>query len=367
MRLEWGRVTDVRSRSVSIQRLGVALDSGALGRAICYPRLTGGCEVGERVLLNTIAEDLELGTAGDHFVVARGSTTTGVAHTDDSGGHIIKLRYTPLQHDVLVAEEPASPHHAIMASAVDVGGMPVACCGLHSQVPLVAAAIKSADPELRICYVMTDQAALPMALSKVLEASVSAGLIDTTVTCGQAFGGAIESVNLHSGLLVAKHVCEADIAIVGIGPGVVGTATPFGHGGVAQGEAINAVATLKGRPVAVLRLSFADERKRHRGVSHHTLTALSAIALASAVVPIPVLGGDESPLVEEALASAGVWNRHVRYDASASTVAPMRGVEVRSMGRGIEDDPAFFSAAFAAGAACADLLIGKGVDDAPHG
>ncbi|MCL4554617.1 MAG: DUF3866 family protein, partial [Actinobacteria bacterium] len=291
-----------------------------------------------------------------------GSTTTGVAHADDSGGHIIKLRYTPLQHDVLAAEEPASPHHPIMASATDVGGMPVACCGLHSQVPLVAAAIKAADPTLRICYVMTDQAALPLALSKVMDASVSAGLIDATVTCGQAFGGGVESVNLYSALLAARHVCSADIAIVGIGPGVVGTATPFGHGGVAQGEAINAVAVLKGRPVAVLRLSFADKRERHRGVSHHTLTALSAVALARAVVPVPALPEDESARVEDALVRAGVWDRHVRYDARGSAEVPMHGVEVRSMGRGIEDDPTFFLAAFAAGAACADFVIGKGVD-----
>ncbi len=187
----------------------------------------------------------------------------------------MKVRYTPLQVDVLSVEEQGSPHHAVMKEARTLSGMPVACCGLHSHVPLVAAAVKEADPNLKVAYCMTDFASLPLALSDMVRAARGAGLIDETISCGQAFGGGLEAVNLHSGLLAARHVVRADVAIVAIGPGVVGTATPFGHGGIAQGEAINAVASLGGMPVAVLRISFADERPRHQGVSHHTLTALS--------------------------------------------------------------------------------------------
>jgi len=143
----------------------------------------------------------------------------------------------------------------------------------------------------------------------------------------------------------------ADVAIVAIGPGVVGTATPFGHGGVCQGSAINAVSVLGGVPVACLRVSFADARTRHRGVSHHTLAALSQIALAPARVALPSLPEEMSDAIESALAQSGVWSLHERAQSSAGRVAPpdMRGIEVRTMGRGFRDDPAFFAAAYAAG------------------
>jgi hypothetical protein len=279
MRLVWATVTGLVPAAGGLQRIEVLLDDGATGPALSYARLSGVCAMGDRVLVNTTAVDLELGTGGLHFVVARAGDCTGVALDEPSGGHIMKLRYTPLQIDVCSVEEQASPHHETMRTAQDLGGMPVACCGLHSQVPLVAAAAKHADPDLRVAYVMTDFAALPLSLSELVRMSVSTGLIDSTVTCGQAFGGEHEAVNLHSGLLAARYVVGADIAVVAIGPGVVGTATPFGHGGVVQGEAVNAAGALGGTPVATLRLSFADERSRHRVVSHHTLTALSRIAL----------------------------------------------------------------------------------------
>ncbi len=370
MRLVWARVVRVEQVSEDLEELDVripapggAADDDTYGQALCYPTLTGHCTPDEQVLLNTAAVDLQLGTGGVHFVVARAPAGDGqaVALDQPSGGHIMKLRYTPLQVDVRSVEEQGSDSHDVMSRAVDVAGMPVACCGLHSQVPLVAAAIKHRNPSLKIAYVMTDSAALPLALSHVVRASVGAGLIDATISCGQAFGGMYEAVNLHSGLLAARHVAGADIAIVGIGPGVVGTATPFGHGGIAQGEAVNATSAVKGRPVAVLRVSFADARPRHRGVSHHTLTALSAVALAPAVVAVPSLASaeydEERAVVEGALEQASVWARHSRYDAPA-IVPDLRGVPVSSMGRGPADDPLFFAAAYAAGYACVSLLDG---------
>jgi hypothetical protein len=349
VRLVWGSVTALDESNPRALVAEVELDDGTNGPAVCYPALTGACAPGDRVLLNTTAVDLDLGTGGVHFVVAIAGE--GVVLDTPSGGHVMKLRYTPLQVDVLSAEEPASPAHQTMRTATDLHGMPVVCCGLHSQVPLVAAAIKQADPGLRVAYCMADFAALPLALSRVMAESTAAGLVDATVTCGQSFGGDHEAVNLHSGLLAARYVAGADIAIVAIGPGVVGTATPFGHGGVAQGEAINATATLGGVPVACLRISFADERERHRVVSHHTLTALRDVALAPAHVAIPTLPAEFADAIDRALDEAGVWARHTREQSSAGEPPSpaMRGVEVRTMGRGIAEDPAFFSAAFAAG------------------
>ena len=351
MRLVWATVKSVRHDSEDVQRVVVDVDDGAPGSAVVYVALVGRCATGDRVLLNTTAVELGLGTGGDHFVVARQGTGSGVVLDRPSGGHVMKLRYSPLQLDVVSVESPESPDHEAMAAADSLDGMPVVCCGLHSQVPLVAAAIKQADPSLRVAYCMTDQAALAMALSEVIASSVAAGLIDATISCGQAFGGQYESVNLHSGLLAARWVARADVAVVAIGPGVVGTATPFGHGGVAQGEAINAAGALGGTPVACLRMSFADARERHRGVSHHTLTALSRVALAPALVAVPALPHEFLHAIELDLAASGAWEIHRRADSPAGSAQEpdLRGVQVTTMGRGARDDPAFFSAAFAAG------------------
>ena len=354
MKLVWATVTSVDSTRVDSLRCEVALDTGSLGTATCFPSLTGPVVDGDRVLLNTTAVELGLGTGGAHFVVAKigEDGPTGVALDDPSGGHVMKLRYTPLQRDVVSVESPESPFHQTMARVTSIEGAPVVCTSLHSQVVLVAAAIRRAAPHLRICYVMTDQAALPLALSGVIADAVRMKLIDSTITCGQAFGGDYEAVNLHSALLAAHHVAAADVTIVGIGPGVVGTATPFGHGGVAQGEAINAVAALGGLPIACLRVSFADERERHRGLSHHTATALGTIARAKALVAVPFLGEAEwGPALAadlEAMASE-VEHEGMELDYAAYDERALRGVKVTTMGRGYDDDPAFFEAAFAAG------------------
>ncbi len=350
MKLIWGTVIDVEAERPDLEKLIVETDEGSTGRAVNYPALAGPCRAGDRVLLNTTAVELGLGTGGAHFVVAR-QGAAGVALDAPSGGHIMKLRYTPLQLDVVSVEAPESPAHDVMRSAESLEGMPVVCCGLHSQVPLVAAAAKRARPDARIAYCATDGAALPLALSDVVASSRGAGLLDVTITCGQAFGGDLEAINLHSGLLAARHVAGADIAIVAIGPGVAGTSTPFGHGGIAQGEAINAVGALGGTPIACLRVSFADARERHRGVSHHTLAALTRIALAPAIVAVPTLSAEYSDAIHGDLRKAGVEERHALLTSPEGSVdaPPMQGIHVTTMGRGPADDPAFFAAAFAAG------------------
>jgi hypothetical protein len=362
VRQVWASVLAIVESMADVQTLEVHPDdANETARAIAYPALSGPCEVDDRVLLNTTAVDLALGTGGYHLVVCRVGTGAG-RHVDaPSAGHIMKLRYTPLQLDVLSVEEQSSPHHEVMKRARSIERMPVACCGLHSQVPLVAAAVKQRDPALTVAYVMTDFAALPIALSGNVRACLSSGLLDTTITCGQAFGGRYEAVNLHSALLAARHVAHADVAIVAIGPGVVGTATPFGHGGVAQGEAINATASLGGVPVAALRVSFADERARHHGLSHHTVSALVDVALAPAFVAVPTLPEDYEEQLEDALEAATIWKRHTRLSCRAGRAAApgLRGLEVRTMGRGIAEDPAFFASSFAAGEACARIARGE--------
>ena len=191
--------------------------------------------------------------------------------------------------------------------------MPVVCCGLHSQVPLVAAAAKFARPDARVAYVMTDQASLPLALSDVAARSRAAGLLDATITCGQAFGGEIEAVTLHSGLLAARHVRGADVAIVAIGPGVVGTAHALrarrrgaGRGGQ-RGRASRRHA--RRLPAALLRRRAPAPPGRE---PPHARRARDGGARAGASSRCPALPAEQAAAVEEALETARVCDRHER-------------------------------------------------------
>lgn len=367
MRLVIAQVTKAFKTQHGVQRLLVdyanAKGKPTSGEALRYVELAPHCSVGDRVLINTTAVDLALGTGGISPVVAN---LTALEHSargafEDpapGGGHIMKLRYTPLQHEVLSVEEPASPFHEIMANAVSLMGTPVICCELHSQVPLVAAALKAASPHARIVYCMTDEAALLAGFSDLLVQMRTAGLIDASITCGQAFGGDFEAVNLYSGMLAATAVCEANAIICSQGPGLVGTSTRFGHGGLSQALALNAATVLDGAPIAVLRLSFADARPRHQGVSHHSLTALGRICLAKAIVPFPAsLSPTQCEQVELQLKESGILQRHevVEVDFNEKDI-DLLGLEVTTMGRTQGDDPAFWTACYAAGTFAAQLL-----------
>src|SRR6202046_2754533 len=203
-----------------------------------------------------------------------------------------RARHTPLQAAVLGADEPGSPHHEILRDADDLGGMPAVIADLHSALPAVLAAARGDQGPLRAAYVMLDGGALPAWFSRTVAALREAGWLAGTVTVGQACGGDLEAVTVHTGLLAARHVLGAELAVVAQGPGNLGTGTRWGFSGGAAGEAVNAVAVLGGRPVASLRISEADPRQRHRGVSHHSLTSYGRVALARADVVLPDLPGE---------------------------------------------------------------------------
>jgi hypothetical protein len=237
--------------------------------------------------------------------------------------------------------------------------MPVVAAFLHSQVALVAAAVKAARPEARVAYVMTDGAALPIGVSNLVRGLLAEGLLDETITCGQAFGGMRETVNIYSALICARHASRADVAIVCQGPGNVGTGTPLGYSGVEAGQVINATYSLGGRPVCAVRMSRADPRRRHTLISHHTLTALSRIALAAALVPLPWMEPDDEAEAIRQLDELKLFERHeIRsFDGRPGiTLLEKSGLDVSSMGRHFADDPLFFLAGCAAGAAAAAML-----------
>jgi hypothetical protein len=337
-----GEVREVLEQTPELQRLRVFVDSRERA-AVLFSRYAVPARPGDLVVLNTTASGLELGSGGEDFVV------WNLAHSayDVLGaGHTMKLRYTPLQTDVLAVEAPESPHHEAMAAAADLGGMPVLAASLHSQLLPVIVGIRSTRPDARIAYVMTDGGALDASFSKTAHRLRELGWLASTITVGHAVGGDLEAVNVYSGLLAARAVVRADVAVVGMGPGVVGTATAFGTTALEMGMTLNAAASLAGLPIAVIRMSEADARDRHSGISHHARTALLRVALTRAEVPVP--RGHAEGLED-------VAERHAVVEIDAGTVidelhsAHGRGLEALHMGRGPRDDRLFFLAAGAAG------------------
>jgi hypothetical protein len=346
-RFATGFVARVLTEGRGVVRLIVLLGEEER-RATGFTDVLGPVAPGDRVVVNTTALDLGLGSGGEDFVL------WNLEHPSAgrlSGGHILKLRYTPWQIDTLCAEAPESEHHAALAEATSLEGMPVVACELHSQIPAVVAVLKRRHPDLRVAYVMTDGAALPLAHSNLVARLRKEGLVDLSVTCGHAFGGDLECVNVFSALAAARHAGRAGVAVVAMGPGIVGTQTVLGHTGMEQGQVLSAAASLGGLPIAVLRVSFADARERHRVVSHHTLSALRYAALARSIVAVPDLEDGRLEQVLDRLAAAGIPDRHdVRVvDASETLPALERfGLAPRTMGRSVADDPAFHLAAGAA-------------------
>ncbi len=326
---------------------------GASVPAIAYPALTGTPRPGDRVLLNTAALDLGLGTGGYALVVA---VPDRLPPDPGSLGHLVKARYTPLQACVPGADEPGSPFYDALRDADDLAGLPVVVADLHSAVPAIAAGYLASRPGARIGYVMQDGGALPAWFSRSAAALTEAGWLAGTVTVGQAFGGDLEAVTVHSGLLAARHALGAELAIVAQGPGNLGTGTRWGFSGVAAGEAVNAAAVLHGRPVGSLRISGADKRERHQGVSHHSLTAYGQVALARADLVVPALAGELGARVHAAV--AGLASRHNLVSVSVAGLAEAlrtSPVALQTMGRGLDEDPSYFLAAAAAGRHAAAL------------
>lgn len=340
-----GVVRAVTAERPGAQELEVEVD-GTSAPAISYPDLSGEVRPGDPVLLNTTAVELGLGTGGVLFVIAVEGRESPM---NAPPGHVMKARYTPVQTAVASVEET---HGDMLEASQGLGQTPVVCAPLHSMLaPIAAGAKRAADA--RVTYVMTDGAALAGGFSRLVEQLRSSGLIDGWITCGQAFGGELEAVTVWTGLLAAKEVLDAEVIVVADGPGNLGTDTTWGVSALASGHSLMAVATLQGRPIPALRVSFADERERHRGVSHHSLTILADVCKVPVNVPVPTLAHEEQrTAVWDALRSRRLEDVHQLVEVDGQPAVEElreRGVDVRSMGRGIDDDPAFFLAAGAAG------------------
>jgi hypothetical protein len=316
--LRRGRVTAVLERRDGFARIEV----DALP-CVAYPRQTGPVAIGDEVVVNVQARELGLGSGGFDLLVV--NLTRGLDLSPEPEAHVMKLPYLPGQLAVRHAEESR-------VTADDLGGMPVVCCSLHSQVAPVCAALGAGR---RVAYVQLPGGALPVALSDTLKVLRERRLIQTTVAVGACLDGDVACVSVASALLWARAE-GYDAAVCAVGPGIVGTASSFGHGGVAAAEAANAAHALGGSAVLAVRASSADERERHRGASHHARGALR-LCLGPVLVAWPA--GWEAPDWLEGREEVDV----------AGWEAACDGLPLSHMGRGPEEDPLFFAAAFAAG------------------
>jgi len=321
--LRRGTVTGVLERHEGLVRAEVDGEP-----CVAFPTLTGPVALGDEVVVNTQARALGLGSGG--FDVLYLNLTRGLGLVPEPGAHVMKLPYTPLQVAVgHVEERSRTPAESGSDVEIDVsetrlGGMPVVCCSVHSQLAPVCAALRG----LRVAYVQLQGGALPLALSDAVRELRARALLASTASVGACFGGDVECVTPWSALAWARATGH-DVTVCAIGPGIVGTGSRLGHGGLAAATAANAALALGGRPVVAARVSEADSRDRHRGLSHHTVAVLDLC------------------LGEVAVADEG---------DSAGWREACAGLPLAHMGRGPEEDPAFFAAAYAAGAAARRLL-----------
>jgi hypothetical protein len=316
------------------------MPDGLSARAYALTALTGECALGDQVILNTTAVELQLGTGGWHVVHWNLSHEEFISPGPD---HIMKLRYSSLQFDA-GTDELTHPECDLPLAAT-----PVVVCSVHSQVAAVAAAFAHIAPDKTLVYVMTDGASLPLAISDLIWDLKSRQLIAGTVTAGHAFGGDLEAVSVPSALGLAVHTLGADAVVVCMGPGVVGTGTALGTTAVEVASILDTVTALGGTPILCVRASSGDPRPRHRGLSHHTVTIASLTQC--------------SPWVAGASASASELSGVRISDASvvidAAEIMDSAGLKTTTMGRSVSEDLLFFENAVAAGALAAEMLAGE--------
>jgi hypothetical protein len=328
-----------RGTVVSVDRGGeVMVDVEGVGRrALSFEAMTGPIAVGDDVVVNVAAVELGLGSGG--FDIVHANLTRGLSGEGEPGAHVMKLNYTSLQHAVHPVEEQAP-------EGLSVDRKPVAVIALHGQLPCVAWAARQALPGARIGYVQTAGGALPGQMSRVVREMLASGLLAGHVTAAPAFGGEHEAISTVGGLHAGLTALEWDGAIVGPGPGILGSATAFGHGGLVALDNAHAALALEATTIVVPRMSSGDPRERHRGLSHHTRTVLE-LMLRPALVALAAGVDEQLP---------GEHERRVGEADLEGYVAS--GLPARTMGRGPGEDELFFRASLAGGSVLAEVIAG---------
>lgn len=346
-----------RGRVFGVQPLLVEV-AGEHRRAWADSSLVGEIEVGDEVILNTVALDLELGSGG--FDIVHVNLTRGLSGEPEPDQHVIKLNYSSLQHPVQPVEalggeygfdqEPEPHGQDADSGRVPREQMAVAVLPLHGHLAPFTFAAGASRPGTRIGFIQAGGGALPGALSRDVAELRDRGLICGHITAGSSYGGEMEAITLAGALAAASGPLGWDLAVVGPGPGILGSATRLGHGGLAALDAAHTALALGHPTVISPRLSASDPRPRHRGLSHHTATVLELL-LAAVTVALPE--GQDAIATEVTRLARGPVNHQV-VTAPADLPAYLEsGLPRRTMGRDATEDELFFAAPLAAGSVAA--------------
>jgi hypothetical protein len=311
--------------------------------------LLGEMREGDEVIVNTVALDLKLGSGG--FDIVHVNLTRGLEGGRGEGEHVIKLNYTSLQHPVEPVELPLFLSGDIYGKGTAEGdgmSVPVLVLPLHGHLAPAAWAAAQARPGLKVGYVQTGGGALPGSFSRDVATLRERDLLCGQITAGPAYGGEHEALSVPGALDAAAHRFDWDAVIAGPGPGIIGSDTRFGHGGMAALDTAHAALSLQMPTLISPRLSSSDSRERHRGVSHHTLTVLGML-LGKVAIPVP----KEEPVAIAQLAVAAGWRHRLSEQAVDLVAYAASGLPTRTMGRDLAEDPLFFAAALASGRALA--------------
>jgi hypothetical protein len=311
--------------------------------------LLGEMRGGDEVVVNVEARDLGLDSGG--FDVVHVNLTRGLEGGSPAEQRVMKLNYTSLQHSVDTAERPLAE--------TSRESHPVLVLPLHGHLAPAAWAAAQAAPGSRVGYVQTGGGALPGSLSRDVVELRERGLLCGHLTAAPAYGGEHEAISVAGALDAAAEQLDWDVVLVGPGPGIIGSGTALGHGGMAALDSAHAALALRMPTLLSPRLSAADPRERHRSVSHHTLTVMRLL-LGGVEVPVPA----GYPVAIAVLAGASGW-RHRLHEAPADLAGyAAAGLPAQTMGRSIEEDPLFYAAPLAAGRVLGEAahgpLRGKG-------
>ena len=331
-----GRLALRRGTVVSVAPLTVEV-AGERRAAWADTALLGEMREGDEVVVNISALDLGLGSGG--FDVVHVNLTRGL---EGGGGgadeHVIKLNYSSLQHPVEPVERP-------LDEVATASGVPVAVLPLHGHLAPAAWAAAQAKPGLRVGYVQTGGGALPGSLSRDVAALRERGLLCGHVTTAPAYGGEQEALSTAGALDAAASRLGWEAILVGPGPGIIGSATNLGHGGIAALDSAHAALSLRMSTLLSPRLSSGDPRQRHRGLSHHSRTVLDLL-LAPVAIAVPDSAEDE---IVDALEETGAGKHRLRVAPIDLAGYEASGLPARTMGRSLAEDPLFFAAPLAAG------------------
>ena len=348
-----------RGAVVEAEPLTVEVD-GERRRAWADPSLVGECREGDDVVVNTEALDLELGSGG--FDVVCANLTRGLAAPGTPDVHVMKLNYSPIQHPVDPVE---LPHDA--AGGGPERRPPVLVLPLHGHLAPAAWAFVQADPDRSLGYVQTPGGALPGTLSRDVGALRERGLIAGHVTAGPCYGGELEAISVPGALHAAAERLSWDAVIAGPGPGILGSGSRYGHGGMAALDVAHAALALGLPTLLSPRLSASDPRERHRGLSHHSASVLELL-LGTVRVPVPetdaggwpteVPEGGSAPDALAAIAEACGDRHDVAVEQVDLEAYARAGLPTKTMGRELAEDPLFFAAPLAAGRALARAALG---------